>query len=207
LQAVQTQVALAGLRVLGVREAEVEERASVLRPGVQRGQRIEIDLIIRQYDLLARRALDMLRRHRAQLRDLAERVLEAGKAVRQLGLQQLTDPLPDLVQALDAKGEAQPALRAEDVHRQRQLGALDVLEQQGGAVRLLHTVGDLADLEVRVDLDLDPAQLPLALKRPQEGAQIFIGHGVKYPWRSASVTRRSAEQMRVDRAHLFAQLS
>ncbi len=100
--------------------------------------------------------------------------------------------------------------RAEDVHGQRQLGALDVLEQQRRAVLLLHPVGDLADLEVRIDLDLDPAQLPLPLERLEERAQIVKGHAlsihVRCPRPEAASPIRLAEQMGVDGAYLRREL-
>ena len=80
LQAVHAEVAGAGLGVLGVGEPEVEEDAAVVGPGVQPGQQVEVDLVALEHDLLARRALDHLRRHRAQLAQLVQRLAHAAEA-------------------------------------------------------------------------------------------------------------------------------
>ncbi len=100
LQPVQAEVALAGLGVLGVGQAEVEEDAAVLGPGLQPGSDRQVDLVALEHDLLARRDLHLPGRHRPQLHDLAERVAQAADTARQLGLEQLADPLADLVEGL-----------------------------------------------------------------------------------------------------------
>ena len=46
--------------------------------------------------------------------------------------------------------------------------------------RLLHPVGDLPDLQVRVHLRADALELPPPFEGLQEGAQIVVGHGDQY---------------------------
>ena len=57
LQPVHAEVAGAGLRMLGVGQAEVEEDPAVVRPGLDAGQPVEVDLVARVDHLLARAPL------------------------------------------------------------------------------------------------------------------------------------------------------
>ena len=66
--------------------------------------------------------------------------------------------------------------RAELVDEQRQRRAADVAEQQRRAAGLDDAIGDLADLEVRVDLGGDLGQLPLAPEQVDPLAQVVADH-------------------------------
>ena len=59
------------------------------------------------------------------------------------------------------------------------LRALDVLEEERRAAGLDDAIGDLGDLEIRVDLDGDAVQLALALEERDPLAQVGGrgGHG------------------------------
>ena len=84
----------------------------------------------------------------------------------------------DVVEPLDAEGEAHAPLRAELVDQQRVTRALRVLEQQRGAAGLDGPVDDLGDLEVRVDLGGDANELALALEQRDPVAKVGRrGHG------------------------------
>src|SRR5205807_9469440 len=106
--------------------------------------------------------------------------------------EQLADPLPDLVEAARAEDLRHPALRAEDVDRQRQGGALDVLEQQRGPPVPDDARDDLADLQVRVDLGADPPEVALLLQRGEQARQVGIGHASSIPGRAARLATWAA---------------
>ena len=72
----------------------------------------------------------------------------------------------------DAERQAHAALGAELVDQHRHRRALDVAEQQRRPARLHGAVGDLGDLEVRVDLGRDLGQLALAPQQLDPLAQV-----------------------------------
>jgi len=170
-----------------VRQPEVEENASVVRPRLDAGQQLdEVDVVALDHDLLARGRLDPARGRITQLADLAQRVLEPADALRQLRLDQLTDAVADLVQAFDAEGAGHPAFGAERVHQQRQPAAGRAFEQQRRALLAQHPLHDPGDLEVRVDGHSDAGQVPVALERGHEVLKVGECHAIQYPdtWNS-----------------------
>ena len=78
----------------------------------------------------------------------------------------------DVVEPLDAEGEAHPPLGAELVDQQRMLGALRVLEQERRPAGLDRAVDDLRDLEVGIDLGGDADELALALEQRDPVAEV-----------------------------------
>ena len=88
----------------------------------------------------------------------------------------------DVVEPLDAEGEAHAPLGAELVDQQRMLAALRTLEEERGAARLDGAVDDLRDLEVRVDLGVRRGRA-----RPRARAARSSRAGrPEAPWRSRS---------------------
>ena len=108
--------------------------------------------------------------------ELAERAQLVADALRRLHLEHRGDLLAELVEPLDAEGQAHAPLRAELVDQQRQRRAAHVAEQQRRPAGLDDAVGDLADLEVRVDLGRDLDQLPLAPEQVDPLAQVVADH-------------------------------
>ncbi len=199
LQAVEAQVALAGLRVLGVGQPEVVEDPAVTGPDLQAGQPAQVHLVTLEHDLLAGRGLHLPRRDRLELQHLGDALADPGPADRQLRLGQRTDPLPDLVQRLHAERHRHPLLGAEQVDRDRHLTARRLLEQQRRATGADSTGHHLADLQRRVHRDGDPAQLTGLLQRGEEALQIGIGKptgrhahqsGTAPVWRRAGAVTR-----------------
>ena len=84
---------------LRVGQPEVVEDPAVAGPGLQPGQPVQVDVGSLVDDLLAGRALHLLRRHGLELHQLAQPVADAGPADRQLGPDQLADAVADLVDA------------------------------------------------------------------------------------------------------------
>ena len=84
----------------------------------------------------------------------------------------------DVVEPLDAEGEAHAPLGAELVDEQRVLAALRPLEEERRAAGLDGAVDDLGHLEVRIDLGRDADELALALEQRDPLAQVGRGrHG------------------------------
>ncbi len=178
LQPVHAEVASAGLGVLGVGQAQVEEDAAVLRPGADAGQQRQVDVAVLQDDLLHGSGADLAWRNRAQAGELAERVAQAADAVRELRAEQLTDALTDLVEPIDAERAGHPPLRAEQVDGQREPAAAGALEQQRRAALTHHSLDDPGHLEVRIHRDPDPRQVAVGVQRAEEGLQIGERHPV-----------------------------
>ncbi len=183
LEPVEAEVADAGLGVLGVGQAEVEEVAAVLGPGEQGRELVEVHVVAGEDDLLDGRgvALHLLRRHVHHRAELAEGLADPDEALRELRLQQAADLLADLAVRREAEGLQEAAVGAEDVHGQRHRRALDVLEEERRAPRLVHSVDDLPDLQVRVDFGLDALEVALPLQSPEQRAEIVVSHRGQYP--------------------------
>src|SRR5262249_47278885 len=96
-----------------------------------------------------------------------------------------------VVESLDAEREAHAPLRAELVDEQPVLTPLRMLEQERRAVRADRARDDLCDLEVRIDLGVDPHELSLALEQRDPLAKVVCGHQYGRSWRLRS-RRRSA---------------
>ena len=89
-----------------------------------------------------------------------------------LHLEHVREPGRDVVEALDAEGEAHAALGPELVDQQGMLRALRALEQQRRPVGAHRPIDDLGHLEVRVDLGRDADELALALEQRDPVAQV-----------------------------------
>jgi len=68
-------------------------------------------------------------------------------------------------------------LRAEGVDQERHGRILDSFEEQGRSEPLADPIGDLGDLENRIDLGRDPPQQPPLLQRRDKSPQILVCHG------------------------------
>ncbi len=181
LEAVEPEVAHAVDGALGVGQAQVEEGAAVLGPGEEGREPVQVDLVALEHDLLDGRVLHLLRRDVRDRAELAEGVPHPHEALRQLRLEQRADLLGDLVEGLQPERLEQPPVGAEDVHRQRHVRALDVLEEQRRAAGLVDAVDDLPDLQVRIDFGLDALEVAIALQGAEERAKIVVSHAVQYP--------------------------
>src|SRR5439155_9076167 len=91
--------------------------------------------------------------------------------LRRLHLEHLADPAARLVEALDPEREAHPPLGAELVDQER-MSRLRILEQERRPAGLDDAIGDLGDLEVRIDLGRDANEFALPLQEPDPVAEI-----------------------------------
>ena len=90
-------------------------------------------------------------KHRGELGDLRDRLELPEDALGRLGVEEELEPLVPLLPGRELEGLQHPPPRAEDVDRDRQDRALDVLEEQRRTARLHRAVRDLGDLESRRD--------------------------------------------------------
>jgi hypothetical protein len=70
--------------------------------------------------------------------------------------------------------------RAERVDEHGDVAALGALEEQRGAVSLGDAVGDVTDLQVRVDLDRDALELAALLEQGDVLPQVLERHPVPF---------------------------
>ena len=173
LHPIHADVADARARVLREDRGEGDEGRRVAGPAVLDGQRVEVGL---EHDLLADAARDRLRERVGEALQLPEALHLLHEPLRRLHLDDRLELARDRVEAGLAEGEAHAPLRAELVDEKRVRGALDVQEEERRPAPLDDAVGDLRDLEVRVDLGLDLDELPLPLEQVDPGAQIGDRH-------------------------------
>ena len=94
-------------------------------------------------------------------------------------MDELLDRLGVLLEIVDAERARHPTARAVRVDEEREARALHVLEEERRAPRLHRPIGDLGDLEIRIDLTTDAHELAvaLALERLHESSQPVVRHG------------------------------
>src|SRR5579862_1186051 len=180
LQPVHAEIALAGIGVLGMRQAQVEEHAAILGPGLDAGQLRQVYLVPLVDHLLAERRMHLLWRNVAQGGQLTDQLLDAEQALRHSRLEQAGDPSAYLVQPVHSERLAHALFRAEDVDGQRHARALHVLEQQSWTFALEYAANDLGDLETRVDFGPNANQLTLLLQLGKEVLQV-AAHAANCP--------------------------
>ena len=143
-------------------------------PGQQRwiGSSAEVDVVAGQHDLLAGAARDGLRQRVGDRLQLLQAAHLLDEPLRRLHLEHVLELRRDVVEPLDAEGEAHPPLGAELVDQERVARALRVLEQERRPAGLHRAVDDLRDLEVGIDLGGDANELALPLEQGDPLAQV-----------------------------------
>jgi hypothetical protein len=190
LQPVQPEVALAGLRMPGVGQAEVVEHSPVVGPRVQTGQAAQIDVSSLVDLVLTGRGLHPLRGDGLELHQLAQPFADAGPADRQFGPHEFADAGADLVEVVDSQRHRHPLRRAEQVDRHRHVAPGRPLEQQRLALRPDGARDDLAQFEGRVHRDADAVQFTGAFERAEKVLEILIGKATRHGPQSASAPGR-----------------
>ena len=93
----------------------------------------------------------------------------SGKQVR--GVDDVLDPLADIIETVDFEREAHPLHGAESIGQDREGRSLYPLEQKGlvrGALFFRDPVGDFGDLELGIDFRLDPDQFAVFFENSDE---------------------------------------
>ena len=172
LHAVHAEVVVAGFRVLGVDQGEGDEVAAVLGPGLEQGQPRQVGLRLAALG-------DGGGAHRLQAHP--QRLPGQPPPGPQLARRQIGQVLGEVDQLAQepprprAEGQLHPPRRAEEVGHAREVGALDVAEQQRRAASGDDPAVDLGDLEVGGDRRLHVDDLLLTPQQVQELAE--VGHG------------------------------
>ena len=111
-------------------------------------------------------------------------------------LEHVRDASPRPRRAVDAEREAHAPLGAELVDQQRDARAAHVAEQQRRPAGLHRAVGDLGDLEVRVDLGVDLGELAARAQQLDPLAQVVADHRGRSTWVTCPVCVRDAAPCR-----------
>ena len=136
LHAVHADVALAGFRVAGDDTGEGDEAASILRPGLEDGELVEVDVFALVDDLLAAGVFagDDLGEEAAYLGQFGEEFEFVEHGHGGDGVDEDADAVGDGVERVNVSGRASCGLGAELVHQDAGAGvAGDVFEEEGGA--------------------------------------------------------------------------
>ena len=114
--------------------------------------------------------------------ELPEGAELVGDPLRRRQLEHVRELRRDVVEPVDAEREAHPPLGAELVDQQRMARAAHVAEQQRRPARLHRAIGDLGDLEVRVDLGVDLGELAARAQQVDPLAQVVADHRARSTW-------------------------
>ena len=138
LHAVHADVALARARVAGDDAGEGDEAAAVMRPALEDGKVVEVEVVAANTFLaggvFGADGFGEGAGERAQLREHFELV---EKAFRGFQVHQRMNPFGDFVKPFDAESQRHAPLAAELIDEDLVAGmALDVLEEQGGTTAL-----------------------------------------------------------------------
>ncbi len=197
LHAVHADVAPAGARVAGVHAGQRDEAAAIVRPALENGKDVEVE-VVAQDDLLTRcvfgsNGLGEGAGERAELRQHFELVEEA---LGRLDVHQADDALRDFVEALDTERESHAALAAELVDEDSVAGmTLDVFKKQRRATGsimgafawrgraapgtdLADAIGYLGDLKLGGNLFADALELAVLFEGSDPVAQIVVSQGI-----------------------------
>ena len=196
LHPVNPGVVLPPVGRLGDDQRPVDLRAAIVGPAEEDRQDPQIGLVARQDNLLARRPAHGLRRQVQDAsveRQVLDRVDEALGGFRVL---QEGEELADLLQPrlVGLKPHRDPLDRAEEVGQQGDRRALDLLEQDRGALGGQKPVENLGDFEAGIDLVGDADELALPFQHREKFAQVGVGHG-----RSYAMTRSAVIPARISR--------
>ena len=161
LQAIHADVALARRGVLRKDKRQCHEGAAVVRPAFQDGDVVEARILGLDHLLTGRifhifREINRLARHRDERHEI-HLVLEGDMR----DFEQLGQLIRHVVEFFHAKRERHALVAAERVHEDGHGRALDVLKEEGDVflpLQFRYAVGNLGDLELRVDLRRDASQ-------------------------------------------------
>ena len=169
LHPVHAHVADAAFRIDRVDQRESDEASAVERPALQNRKLREPDLVARADHLLARPASPAIpgqpARHPLQQRQHAELVGQRRFRSGQLR-EEVLDPPGQVVETFHAQRQRDPAVRAHHVRQDGERRARPLEQQRPTASRTFRlAVGQLGDLQHRIDLGDDSHQLAGALQR------------------------------------------
>ncbi len=176
LHSVASHVARACVRIPRDDLGQRDERASVVRPGGQNRQRVEVDLVAHLNDVLA----TTLRRHpgghMSQIGQLARKLDEGAAAGRSSRVHEVRERSRVIFEIRHAQRERHAGARAEGIDEQRKTGSRDVFEQESRAPSLHCAVGDGGHLQAGVRSPANAHELRALLQRANERVHAVPRH-------------------------------
>ena len=179
LHPVDAVVLRARLRILGDDQGQGDVRPGVLRPALDDGQAVEVNILAGEHDFLARRVADGARLIRADVGQPSQRPQLVHQSLGRATQRQVDHGLQaggQFVGVVHFQGPVHPPLGAEQVHGHGHIVADDVLEEQGRPVGAQRAVGDLGHLQLGTDRSGNAAQVAPDFQESEVLAQILIGH-------------------------------
>ena len=150
LEPIHANVAAASDGILRDHVGKRQVGATIVRPLELDRQEVEIRL--GPDDLLAgTRAHDLGTRIRHAF-EATKRLHLVLESLRRLEVEQLGNLVTNRIELVSAERQQHASLRAELVDQERDFRTLDVAAQQGRTATLERAVGDLRDLEIRIEL-------------------------------------------------------
>ena len=204
LHPVHAEVADARLRVLRDDRGKRDEGGRILRPAALDRKPAEVHIVALEHDLLARSLRDGLRHGVGDRLQLQEASHLLHETLRRLHVEHLAQLRRRVVELLDAQGEAHAPFGSELVDEERMRRSLRMLEEERRSSGLDDAVGDLRDLEIRIDLGRDASELALALEErdplPEIGERRHRGQSMVA---SAAAARSAAQRSPTSSASAF----
>ncbi len=161
------------VRVLCVHQRQGQKRATVLGPGRQSREPVEPHIALDDFHHGSRPAV---RQPDAQcLPDDTSRSPDCAERRRQLLANKLRQALYEGIRTV-AEGELCAPSGPEQVHGQGQVGPSHPPQQQGRSPTGNNAPVDLSRLEMRIDLDVDLAQVAVRSKAIEKGPQVGENH-------------------------------
>ncbi len=164
---------------LGVARDDLRERdegATVVWPAGEDGERVEVDLIAREDDVLTRAAGHGARRDVGELGEAQGKLRQLARAGRGACVDELFDAACVLLEIAHAKRQRHAGARAEGVDEERERSPGGALEEQRWAGRLDDAIGERRDLEARIHPAADPHELTALFQSANERAHAVPRH-------------------------------
>jgi hypothetical protein len=174
LHPVHADVLVAGLGVFGDDQRQRDKRAAVLGPALEHRQSRQIYLVATPDDLLHRAAAHAFGRQRSELSEFRQVRGEAEEPPAEFYVQEVANPVRNRVEAGGAERQRHPLPCSVEADSERKILADDVLEEESGATRFDHAVGDFGDLEVGRNRLCNAEEFTATLERGQEGSEVRV---------------------------------
>ena len=167
LHAVRAAVPGAGVGVLGENQGEGDVSPGILWPALKDGDARQ-GRVVADDDLFARAVLDGFRKGAGQVLKLGKHPELSQQPLRGLEIQDPLEVVGHVRQCADLEGEIHPRLAAEGVDQDRHDGTLHLFEKQRRAAPLANPIRDLGDLQDRIHLGSNTAELAGPLQGGEE---------------------------------------
>ena len=166
-------------RTTGDDEGPCDQGSGIPRPAGLNWQLTEIDIIMQDFILLARRPADNFGRHIQYLFENRQLVPGIPKTFGNFRLSQRRQQFADIAQRRDrifAHPQGHPPGRTEQIRQYRDLVPRGFVEYQRRALPDECPMADFGHFQVRINLDINVFEFALLFKLMDEIAQIPVFH-------------------------------